>query len=62
MGRPGRLARTLTEPWNAHYPTFAQFKAAIDGFFQQLGNCHEQLTSLIIDRFRFIGEPMSQIP
>jgi transposase len=51
-----------TTLWNAHYPTFAEFKGAIDGFFKGLGECREQLTSLITNRFRFIGEPNSQIP
>jgi len=44
-----------TTIWNQHYPTFAAFKAAIDGFFAGLGERHAQLVSLITDRFRFIG-------
>ena len=44
-----------TAIWNRHYPTFAAFKAAIDGFFDSLGQRHAQLVSLITDRFRFIG-------
>lgn len=51
-----------TALWNEHYPTFAQFKAAIDGFFHKLSDYREQLTSLITDRFRFIGIPKTQIP
>jgi transposase len=51
-----------TTLWNEYYPTFAGFKAAIDGFFRNLDNCREQLTSLITDRFRFIGAPKSQPP
>jgi transposase len=51
-----------TTLWNECYPTFAGFKAAIDGFFRNLGNCREQLTSLITDHFRFIGAPKSQPP
>src|ERR1700761_5372393 len=51
-----------TTLWNEHYPTFAQFKAAIDGFFQQLGDYRDQLASLITDRFRFIGAPKAQNP
>jgi transposase len=47
---------------NEYYPTFADFKAAIDGFFRNLGNCREQLTSLITDHFCFIGAPKSQPP
>jgi len=44
-----------TAIWNQHYPTFAGFKAAIDGFFDGLSARHQQLVSLITDRFRFIG-------
>ena len=44
-----------TTIWNQHYPTFAEFKAAIDGFFAGIGERHAQLVSLITDRFRFIG-------
>jgi transposase len=51
-----------TTLWNEHYPTFAQFKAAIDGFFEKLGTHREQLASLLTDRFRFIGAPEGQIP
>ena len=48
--------------WNEYYPTFAGFKAAIDGFFRDLGQRREQLMSLITDHFRFIGAPKSQPP
>jgi transposase len=48
--------------WNEYYPTFASFKAAIDEFFRDLGNCREQLTSLITDHFRFFIAPKSQPP
>ncbi len=51
-----------TTLWNEYYPTFAGFKAAIDGFFRNLGSYREQLTSLITDHFRFIGAPKSQPP
>jgi transposase len=51
-----------TALWNEYYPTFAGFKAAIDGFFRNLGSYREQLTSLITDHFRFIGAPKSQLP
>ena len=44
-----------TAIWNRHYPTFAEFKAGISGFFDTLGERHQQLVSLITDRFRFIG-------
>lgn len=50
-----------TTLWNEHYATFAQFKAAIDGFFGKLGDYRDQLTSLITDKFRFIGVAQTQI-
>jgi hypothetical protein len=37
--------------WNEYYATFAKFKMAIDGYFQQLGAYHEQLVSLVTDQF-----------
>lgn len=51
-----------TTLWNQHYATFAQFKAAIDGFFQKLDGWHAQLVSLLTERFRFIGAPKCQNP
>jgi transposase len=44
-----------TTLWNQHYSTFARFREAIDGFFETLEQRHQQLVSLITDRFRFIG-------
>jgi hypothetical protein len=58
---PDRLIERLwwllkrTAIWNQHYPTFAGFKAALDGFFATLGERHAQLVSLITDHSRFIG-------
>jgi transposase len=48
--------------WNDCYPTFVDFKAAIDGFFSNLGSYREQLTSLITDHSRFIVAPKSHPP
>ena len=44
-----------TTIWNWHYPRFADFKAAIDGFFNGLAARHHQLVSLITQNFRYIG-------
>jgi hypothetical protein len=44
-----------TAIWHRHYPSFGEFKAAINGFFDGLGACHQQLVLLITGRFRFIG-------
>ena len=51
-----------TTLWNNYYPTFAEFKAAIDGFFSNINSYGDQLTSLITDHFRFIGAPKPQPP
>jgi hypothetical protein len=48
--------------WNEYYPTFAGFKAAIDGFFRDPGNCRDQRTSLITDHFSSVFAPESQPP
>lgn len=50
-----------TTLWNEHHATFAQFKAAIDGFFGTLGDRAEQLASLITDKFRFFGRSKPQV-
>jgi transposase len=50
-----------TALWNRHYPKFADFKAAISGFFANIQAYHDQLTSPITDNFRFIGEPNYQL-
>ena len=41
--------------WNEYYPTFAAFKAAISGFFDNLATHRDKLEALITDNFRFIG-------
>lgn len=51
-----------TTLWNQHYTTFAAFKAAISGFLENLGNCADQLASLITGQFRFIGVSKRPIP
>ena len=51
-----------TKLWNEYYPTFAQFKAAIESFFHNIDSIHDKLVSLITDNFRYIGGPKSQPP
>jgi transposase len=50
-----------TTLWNEHYATFAAFRAAIAGFFDNLGACRDQLASLITDKFRFIDVSKTQV-
>jgi len=47
--------------WNAHYPTLAAFKAAIEEFFDNVAAHGAELASLITDQFHFVGEE-SRIP
>jgi transposase len=47
--------------WNRHYPTLADFKAAIRSFFADPTPWKSELASLITDRFHFIGTEQTQI-
>ena len=47
---------------NEYFPTYAAFKAAIDGFFSNLDDYRAQIESLITDRFHFIGKQNPQAP
>ncbi len=47
--------------WNVHYPTLADFKAAIRGFFQTSPNRKNELITLITNRFHFIGGEQPKI-
>jgi len=47
--------------WNEYYPTYANFKSAIDRFFENLGSCRVVLATLITANFRFIGVAITGI-
>ena len=47
--------------WNTHYPTFAAFRTAIRGFFNDLSPWKDELASLLTNRFHLIGDPTTQI-
>lgn len=51
-----------TTLWNTHYPTLADFKAAIRGFFTTLSTRKHQLQTLITNKFHFIGSEPAKIP
>jgi transposase len=51
-----------TTVYNQHYPTFAGFKAAIDGFFASLTEYSAEIRSLIADSFHYIGKQNPQTP
>ena len=53
-----RLWRFFKEQtlWNIHYPTLAEFKAAIVRFFQTLPDKAEELKSLLTPNFHLIGQ------
>ncbi len=47
--------------WNTHYPSLADFRAAIRGFFDNLGQWKAELASLLTNRFHLIGHQTPQI-
>jgi transposase len=47
--------------WNTHYPTLADFRAAIRAFFSNLGQGQSELASLLTARFHVIGPEPEQI-
>lgn len=48
--------------WNTHYPTLADFKAAIRAFFADLQRWEAELAALLTNRFHLIGAERTQIP
>ena len=48
--------------YNEYFPTFADFKAAVDGFFTRLDDYRDEILSLITDKFHFIGKFNPQAP
>ena len=48
--------------YNEYFPTFADFKAAVDGFFARLGEYRGEILSLITDKFHFMGKFNPQAP
>jgi hypothetical protein len=48
--------------YNQHFPTFAQFKATVDGFFANLASYREEIRTLILGAFHFVGKQNPQAP
>ena len=48
--------------YNEYFPTFADFKAAVDGFFAKLDDYRDEILSLITDKFHFMGKFNPQAP
>ncbi len=48
--------------WNQHYSCLADFKAAIDGFFDNISTYRTEIASLITGAFHFIGASNPQAP
>lgn len=48
--------------YNEHFPTFAEFKAAVQGFLANLGKYREEIHSLITGAFHYIGRQNPQPP
>jgi transposase len=51
-----------TAIYNEYFPTFAEFKASVEGFFTRLDNYRAEIESLITDKFHFIGKFNPQAP
>lgn len=47
--------------YDRYFPTFADFRAALDGFFANLERYRPELHSLITDAFHYIGKQKPQI-
>ena len=47
--------------FNTHYPTFAEFKTAINAFFNNLPDVAEELKTLLTRNFHLIGTQQTQI-
>jgi transposase len=47
---------------NEYFPTFADFKTAVDGFFANIERYRDEINSLITGAFHFIGQPCAQPP
>jgi transposase len=48
--------------YNAYFPTFAEFKTAVETFFANLDNYRSEISRLITDQFHFIGKLNPQAP
>jgi transposase len=48
--------------YNEHFPTFADFKAAVHGFFANLASYRDEIHSLITGAFHYIGKQNPQAP
>jgi transposase len=48
--------------YNEYFPTFADFKAAVDGFFSRLDDYRDEILNLITDKFHFMGKLNPQPP
>ena len=48
--------------YNEYFPSFADFKTAIDDFFARLDDYRPEILSLITDKFHFIGKFNPQTP
>jgi transposase len=51
-----------TAIYNEYFPTFAEFRAAVEGFFARLDDYRNEIESLITDKFHFIGKFNPQAP
>src|ERR1700689_2064545 len=48
--------------YNKYFPTFAEFEAAVEGFFAGLDGYRNEILSLVTDKFNFVGKFNPQAP
>ncbi len=47
---------------NKYYPKLADFRAAFDAFFANIGGWKAELETLLTPKLHFIGAPANRIP
>ena len=52
----------MSRVYNEYFPTFADFRTAVEGFFARLDDYRDEIESLITDKFHFIGKFNPQAP
>ena len=60
--KPLLIVGKKTAIHNEYFPTFAEFQAAVEGFFARLDDYRDEIAGLITDRFHFIGKFNPQAP
>jgi hypothetical protein len=48
--------------YNEHFPTFAHFKAPVDGFFANIASYRDEIQTLTSGAFHYVGKQNPQAP